>query len=203
MTSIDPQQPDATPPTGYVTGIADGNLSTPVKLRDYLVGVGTVFRLPRRDHKQERADAKALEAKKVRFRIPVRQITMALAPVAVAALGYFAWENWLSSVPIPSAVVGTWSTNDGKYAGRNFWLNQTAVAFQNGEKSDQFSVHDVKRVKARQVADTLFLSVDYEQDGSPITLSIAYRDMPRPEIRFVNQPDIRWSRSGEAPAISK
>ncbi len=203
MTAVEPPKQDGEAPAGYVTGIADGNLATPVKLRDYLVGVGTVFRLPKRDRKKEKAEARAEEAKKVRFRIPVRQIAMALAPVAVAGLGYTVWDNWLSSVPIPSAIVGTWSTNDGKYAGRNFWLNQKAVAFQNGSKTDQFSIHDVKRVKARQVADTLFLNVDYEQDGNPITLSLAYRDVPRPEIKFVNQPAVRWWRTGNAPVISK
>ncbi len=203
MTTVEPPKQDGEASPGYVTGIADGNLATPVKLRDYLVGVGTVFRLPKRDRKKEKAEAKAEEAKRVRFRIPVRQIAMALAPVAVAGLGYTVWDNWLSSVPIPSAIVGTWSTNDGKYAGRNFWLNQKAVAFQNGAKTDQFSIHDVKRVKANQVADTLFLNVDYEQDGNPITLLLAYRDSPRPEIKFVNQPTVRWWRIGNAPVISK
>ena len=203
MTAVEPPKQDGEAPAGYVTGIADGNLATPVKLRDYLVGVGTVFRLPKRDRKKEKAEAKAEEAKRVRFRIPVRRIAMALAPVAVVGLGYTVWDNWLSSVPIPSAIVGTWSTNDGKYAGRNFWLNQKAVAFQNGAKTDQFSIHDVKRVKANQVADTLFLNVDYEQDGNPITLLLAYRDSPRPEIKFVNQPTVRWWRVGNAPVISR
>ncbi len=202
MTAVETEKTTSEGP-GYVTGIADGNLATPVKLRDYLVGVGTVFRLPKRNRKQEEKEARAEEAKKRRFNIPVRQIAMAFAPVAVAGLGYFAWDNWLSSVPIPSSVVGTWSTNDGRYAGRNFWLNQNAVAFQNGTKDDQFSVHDVKRVKSRQVGDTLFLNVDYEQDGHPITLLLAYMDVPRPEIKFVNQPKIRWWRTGNAPVISK
>jgi hypothetical protein len=203
MTAVEPPKPDSDSSPGYVTGIADGNLATPVKLRDYLVGVGTVFRLPKRDRKKEKAEAREEEAKKARFRIPVRQIIMALAPVAIAGVGYVVWDSWLSSVPIPSNIVGTWSTNDGKYAGRNFWLNQKAVAFQNGTKTDQFSIHEVKRVKATQVADTLFLNVDYEQDGGAITLSLAYLDTPRPEIKFVNQPDVRWWRTGNAPVISK
>jgi hypothetical protein len=203
MTTVEPPKSAGESPSGYVTGIADGNLATPVRLRDYLVGVGTVFRLPKRDKKKEDAEARAEEAKKVRFRIPVRQIAMALAPVAVAGIGYTVWDNWLSSVPIPATIVGTWSTNDGKYAGRNFWLNQKAVAFQNGAKDDQFSIHDVKRVKAKQVADTLFLDVDYEQDGSPITLQLAYRDVPRPEIKLVNQPTVHWYRTGNAPVIAK
>ncbi len=113
------------------------------------------------------------------------------------------WDNWLSSVPIPSGIAGTWTTDDGQYASWSFWLNQKAVAFQNGVKTDQFSVHDVKWVKARQVADTLFLSVDYVQDGNPITLVIAYRDVARPEIHFVNQPGVRWWRTGNAPVIAK
>lgn len=203
MTTVEPPKTDSESGPGYVTGIADGNLATPVKLRDYLVGVGTVFRLPKRDRKKEKAEARAEADKKARFRIPIRQIVMALAPVAVASIGYVVWDTWLSSVPIPANIVGTWSTNDGKYAGRNFWLNQKAVAFQNGTKTDQFSIHDVKRVKARHVADTLFLDVDYAQDGGAITLSLAYLDTPRPEIKFVNQPDVRWWRTGNAPVITR
>ncbi|MEZ4457252.1 MAG: hypothetical protein R2882_12015 [Gemmatimonadales bacterium] len=192
---------DPQAPTGYVTGIADGNLATPVRLRDYLQGVGVVFRLPKRDRKQEAREAAAEEAKKFRIRIPVRQIMMVLAPVAIAAVGYYAWDTFLSSVPLPSEVVGTWSTEDGRYAGRNFWINQNAVAFQNGEKSDQFSVHPIKRVKTQQTGDTLKVSVNYEQDGSQITLSFAYRESPLPEVRLTNQPSVRWVRTGKAPVI--
>ncbi|MBL8986443.1 MAG: hypothetical protein JNJ80_09235 [Gemmatimonadetes bacterium] len=195
------QPADGQLPTNYVTGIADGNLATPVRLRDYLTGVGVVFRLPKRDFKQERADAKAAEAAKFRVNIPVRKILMVLAPLAVAAVGYTAWENWLSSVPLPSEVSGTWTTNDGKYAGRNFWVNQNSVAFQNGKTTADFSVHPIKRIKSRTAADTLFLTIDYEQDDKPITLSLAYRATPSPEIRLVNQPQVKWYRAGNAPVI--
>lgn len=189
-------------PTSYVTGIADGNLATPVRLRDYLTGVGVVFRLPKRNRKKEAAEAAAeQEAKRIKIRIPVRQILMVLAPIAIAAVGYVVWENWLSTVPLPSEVAGTWSTSDGKYKGRNFWVNQNSVAFQNGKTSDQFSVHSIKRIKSRTAADTLFLAIEYEQDGKPITLSLAYRSVPMPEIRLVNQPKIRWLRAGNAPVM--
>lgn len=212
MTSVDPRTQDSSRPAdpsadataGYVTGIADGNLATPVKLREYLSGVGVVFRLPRRDRKKEEADARReKEAKRFRFRIPVRQIAMALAPVAVAVAGYYLWDEVLSSTPLPAQVSGTWSTSDGKYAGRNFWINAKAVAFQNGKTTNDFSIHQIKRVKIRQAADTLFLSVDYLQDDKPITLSLAYRDTPMPEVRLVNQPKVRWYKTGAAPAISQ
>ena len=197
----EPGAPDT--PTNYVTGIADGNLATPVKLRDYLQGLGVVFRLPKRDRTQEAREAKAEAAAKVRIRIPVRQIMMVLAPAALAVAVYYLWDGFLASTPLPSEISGTWSTEDGRYAGRNFWINQKAVAFQNGAKSDQFSVHPVKRIRSEQRADTLFLSVEYEQDGNPITLSFAYRDIPRPEIRLANQPKVRWWRTGGAPVISQ
>ena len=196
--------PAADAPTGYVTGIADGNLAVPVRLRDYLQGVGTVFRLPKRDRKREAAEAAAEEEKsKFRIRIPVRQIMTILAPLAIAAAGYYVWDNVLGSVPMPAQITGTWSTQDGRYAGRNFWINSKAVAFQNGVKSDQFSVHPVKRIRSRQAADTLFLTVEYEQDGKPLTLSLAYRDVPQPEIRLANQSKVRWLRTGSAPVISQ
>ena len=210
MTSVQPPTQEGNRPAdsetdstaGYVTGIADGNLATPIRLREYLSGVGVVFRLPRRNRKQEEKDAKrAKAASRFRIHIPVRKIAMVLAPAAIALAGYTVWDSFLSSVPLPAQVSGTWSTHDGKYAGRNFWINQKSVAFQNGKTINDFSIHEIKRVKVRQTADTLFLNVDYLEDKKPITLSFAYRDIPQPEVRLVNQPKIRWYKTGAAPVI--
>ncbi len=196
----DPGSPQQ--PTTYVTGIADGNLATPMRLRDYLNGVGVVFRLSKRNRKKEQQEAEAEKEERRRIHIPVRKVMMAFAPAVVAYLGYTAY-GFFSGDPLPTAVNGTWSTSDGRYAGRNFWINPKAVAFQNGKTSTEFSIHSIKKVKARQVADTLFLAIDYEQEGQAVTLSLAYRDIPLPEIRLVNQPTIRWMRTGEAPVISQ
>ncbi|MFN0180569.1 MAG: hypothetical protein ACKVZ0_17345 [Gemmatimonadales bacterium] len=191
-------------PSSYVSGVADGNLNTPMRLRDYLVGVGVVFRLSRRDRVAERkellAEAAAIEAKKVK--IPVRQILKILAPIAVAAVAWTAYEKF-SGIPLPEPVAGTWATSDGKYKGRNFWINPRSVAFQNGQSVNQFSIHSITKVKGRRVADTLFLSVDYQTDGKPATLSLAYRESPSPELRLVNQPNVRWTRQGDAPVIAE
>ncbi len=212
MTAVQPPTQEGNRPAdastdttaGYVTGIADGNLATPVRLREYLSGVGVVFRLPRRDRKKEESDArKVKEAKRFRIRIPVRRIAMAIAPAVMAVGAYYLWDQVLSSTPLPPQVSGTWSTSDGKYAGRNFWINAKAVAFQNGKTTNDFSIHQIKKVKLRQSADTLFLNVDYLQDSKPITLSFAYRDVPQPEVRLVNQPKVRWYKTGAAPAISQ
>lgn len=186
--------------TNYVTGIADGNLATPVRLRDYLSGVGVVFRLPKRNRKQEAAVA-AEVAERKRIRIPVKLIVRTFGPLALIALGYLAWDRFFVSVPLPAEVIGTWTTTDGRYAGRNFWLNQQSVAFQNGAKADQFAVYSVKRVTSRQAADTVFLSIDYEQNGTGATLAVAFRPSPVPELRLVNQPAVKWTRSGGAPVI--
>lgn len=199
-----PASPDGAAGPGYVTGIADGNLQTPMRLRDYLSGVGVVFRLPRRNRKEEEREAAAeAERKKFRLRLPVRQIAMVLAPAALAIVGYYAWDAWLSTVPLPAEVNGTWSTNDGKYAGRNFWINQKAVAFQNGKSSQEFSIHPIKRIKTRQSGDSLYLSVDYTESDKPITLTLVYTDHPMPEIRLANQPKIRWLKTGSSPVISQ
>lgn len=219
MTSVQPPQTDITgrpvapmadagspaQPASYVSGIADGNLATPMRLRDYLNGVGVMFRLTKRDRKKEQKEAqKEAEAAKERrrIRIPVRKLLLAVSPAIVAYLGYTAYDLF-SGDPLPVEISGTWSTSDGKYSGRNFWINAESVAFQNGQKTSEFSIHPIKKVKSRQVADTLFLAIDYEQEGQAITLSLAFRDIPMPEIRLVNQPNIRWMRTGAAPVISQ
>lgn len=191
-------------PSNYVAGISDGNLATPMRLRDYLTGVGVVFRLSKRDRKAERRalmeEAAAIEAKKIK--IPVRKILLVLAPVAIVAIAWTLFEK-LSGVPLPQPVSGTWSTQDGKYKGRNFWINGESVAFQTGSSTSEFTIHPIRKVKSREAADTIFVSVDYETEGELATLSLTYRDAPRPELRLVNQPAIRWTRTGDAPAISQ
>jgi hypothetical protein len=183
----------------YITGIADGNLTTPVKLRDFLFGVGVVYRLPKKA-KPAKDVGKPKSRFALRIRLRVKPIAMALSPVAVAITGLLLYRQ-LSSAPMPAQVVGTWSTVDGRYKGRNFWLKPDAVAFQNGPAPSQFSVHAIKRVKIAQNADTLIVTIDYENDGKPVTLSLAYRDLPGPELRLVNQPKIQWLRTGAPPVI--
>ena len=200
------QSADPTGQTSYITGIADGNLATPVRLRDYLTGVGVVFRLPRRGptpdlQKQVDAKAAADDRRKARVRASLRPVLYAAGVVTLLAVGALGWNYWVGSVPLPSAVAGTWTTSDGRYKGRNFWINQSSVAFQNGTGVDQFSVHPIRRISSRTRADTTFLSVEYEQEGKPITLSLAFRPSPVPEVRMVNQPTIRWYRAGNAPSL--
>ncbi len=207
MTSVKPDQPEtgspatpSTPAPGYITGIADGNLAQDVKLRDFLFGIGVVFRLPKLTKKDREREAAAIEAKKFKIRIPVRAIATVLAPVVIGLAGYYAYQQW-SGDPMPPAVVGTWSSDDGRYAGRSFWLNAQSVAFQNGKLASEFSVHPIKKLRVSQVADTTYLAINYEQDGSPITFSIKYHEHPVPEIRMVNQPNVGWERTGNAPAV--
>ncbi|MHB1327926.1 MAG: hypothetical protein ACYC2K_06960 [Gemmatimonadales bacterium] len=190
---------------GYVTGIADGNLATPVRLRDYLTGVGVVFRLPKRNRRKEQAAEAKAEAEREarRFNLPVGLIARAIGAVGIAALALTGYRQFIRSVPLPAEVAGTWSTSDGRYAGRSFWLNQQSVAFQNGSTNTQFSIHPISRVQRNEVADTVFLTIDYEQEGQAIVMSVAYLTQPVPQIRFANQPGVRWYRSGNAPAISQ
>ncbi len=190
---------------GYVTGIADGNLATPVRLRDYLTGVGVVFRLPKRNRKKEKAAEAKAEADREarRLNLPIGLIVRVVAAVGVGAIALTAYQRFVRSIPLPAEVAGTWSTSDGRYAGRSFWLNQTSVAFQNGAVNTQFSVHPISRIQRNEVADTLFLTIDYEQEGQAVVLSVAYQAQPVPQIRLVNQPGVRWFRSGNAPAISQ
>jgi hypothetical protein len=193
----DASSPAAT--ASYVTGVADGNLATPVKLRDFLFGLGVVYRLPKKA-KAPKDAAAGTRRFSLAVGVRVRRFALALAPVAVAAAGYVVYRQF-ASVPMPAEVIGTWSTEDGRYKGRSFWLNPDAVAFQNGPAQTQFAVHQVKRVKAAHNADTLVVNIDYEADGKAATLSLAYRGQPLPELRLVNQPKVQWRRSGGAPVV--
>ncbi|MEZ4589171.1 MAG: hypothetical protein R2909_22590 [Gemmatimonadales bacterium] len=88
------------------------------------------------------------------------------APLVIAVAGYTAYQR-LAGEPLPSSVVGTWSTSDGRYASRSFTSsNPTAVAgLQNRTSTNDFSVHPIKKITTKLATDTLKLTIDYEIEG--------------------------------------
>ncbi|MEO8450000.1 MAG: hypothetical protein ABI647_09430 [Gemmatimonadota bacterium] len=212
MTSATPEPRGGKPKEGeegYVSGIADGNLASPMVLKDFLYGIGVVFRLSKKAKEKRDAKAAAGEQKKVLGitlpRLPALPFNIAVMakPLGALAIGVIALAAFrsLRGQDIPATAVGTWATQDGRYAGRSFWLNPHAVAFQTGVTTAQFTVHPIKRIRAQIKGDSTLLQVDYEQDGGPITLSVIIREQPTRVLRLANQPTVQWLRTGDAPAI--
>ena len=212
--TTEPESSSPSPPTpvappqplqkGYVSGVTDGNLATPVPLRHFLYGLGVVMRLPKKLKKRIEPPKPVGETRAEELKIGVPtwgKITTVVVGGIVATCLFLVYRQFFHSDPVPEKVVGTWSTKDGRYEGRSFWLNPKAVAFQTGKSSTEFTAHPIKRVAIRTKADTLYLNIDYESDGGKATLSIAYLGNPTPAIRLVNQPGVRWRRSGNAPVI--
>ena len=191
---------------GYVSGIADGNLATPMVLKDFLYGVGVIFRLSKKAKEKKLPKDEPKKMWGITLpRMPALPFNVALVakPLAVVGIGIIALTAFRSfkGQEVPLGVVGTWATQDGRYAGRSFWLNPHAVAFQNGAKTTEFTVHSIKRVRSQAKGDTTLVQVDYEQDGGPITLSVVYLNGQERVLHLANQPAIRWLRTGDAPAI--
>lgn len=199
---MDAQQKNpATSSSGYQTGIADGNLAKPVRLRDFLFGVGVVFQLPKKKKAKPAApDAKNVATKGLLSAVSPRTVLLGAGAVAVAVVAVLLYQQFRNE-GLPREVAGTWTTNDGRYAGRNFWINAKAVAFQTGKKTDQFTQHNITKVHSQKTPSGTIYNIDYDEDGHSVTFAINFTAEPRPTVRLVNQPTVTWYRTGDAPVM--
>jgi hypothetical protein len=64
----------------------------------------------------------------------------------------------------------------------------------------EVSVHKITQVDQKILAgDTLQYTVQYLVDGSPTIWQIQFLERPKPEIRFLNQKELAWTRAPNSP----
>lgn len=174
----------------YVSGVADGNLTNPMELRDFLTGVSVLFRLDRKRPTRPRRTKSPRPA----LRKPV---LLAVAAATIAVLSFVALRG-SDQVPkaLPPTVVGEWRTAHPRYASRALWLGDSTITFGTGELATQVTVHPIKQVRQRVSRDTTYLSIDYLAGGQIVTWPIVFVGAAPPRLWFVHQPEMKWSRVG-------
>lgn len=166
--------------------VKDGDLATPMELREFLGQVGSTMRLPKRTTVAMPTVAETTAA--VRSRAPV------LLP-AFAVISLAAWAAVEFSPPpvvgLPSAVQGTWVTDDPRYAGRTleFGQSQVTVTFPGGRETTM-----VRAVRSRQRGDTIALVVRHGEAAQPQELSLGYLAAPEEHLVLSNPAAVRWFR---------
>jgi hypothetical protein len=175
------------------TGIADGNLAQPIELDDFFEGLAFVFQLPRR----QRAVAPRANVADRTTTAPTRPAWW--VPVALAAVlgvgGFVVLQSRGARDDIPVAAMGQWVTTDSRYADRAFDLDSTQVVFHAGQGRKAADHHAIEAVRVRADGRRKRVNVTYRAEGSPMDFSFWLENDTATVIRFVNQPDIAWTRA--------
>ncbi|MBL8982013.1 MAG: hypothetical protein JNL26_07505, partial [Gemmatimonadetes bacterium] len=169
-----------------VSTVKDGDLATPMELRDFLGQVGTTMRLPPRTTVSMTAVAEARLARPVRAPVLLPLAALLLMVVwAAADLRPTALDE------VPSALLGTWVTDDPRYAGRTveFGPGVMTVRFPGGREASI-----VRRVSLTQRGDTLAVVLQHGDEAQPQELSLGYVAAPEEHIVLSNPVAVHWFR---------
>lgn len=199
MTDPNAGENSPTPETSGAAG--DGNLAVPMKLRAFLEGIAAIYDLPEQRRKGVPAPDPRKKAK--RARIPAaRQNALLVAVAVTSALWAFAALKQPAAEfgILPLAMNGGWHTSDARYRNRAFWIKGDRIAFQIGSDSMEVSIHKITQVDQKIIGgDTLQYTLQYLVDGAPTTWQIQFLERPKPEIRFLNQMGLAWTRTPNSP----
>ncbi|MBK8249665.1 MAG: hypothetical protein IPK85_20035 [Gemmatimonadetes bacterium] len=179
-------RPANPPAEARASTVKDGDLATPMELRDFLEQVGTTMRLPSRTTVSMTAVREA-PAPRARSR-PVF-----LPLLALVSLG--AWAVLELQPPpvatVPTTLHGTWVTDDPRYAGRTLelQLERVTVRYPGGNETTT-----VRSVDVQSRGDTLAVILRHGDAVAPQELSFALVPTPEAHLVLRNPEAVRWYR---------
>jgi len=184
-------QPAQGTPPGYHGSVADGNLAHSMELRDFLDRLGLIMRLPkkRKPKPEEAGAARSLPWKKV--------LIGAGAAAVIFTASQVMSGMQKTSVTVPGDFLGTWRTDNKKYATRGFRISETQIELNTGQKGLP-KVRPIQSVDTRQSHDTTYLIIQYLEDNQPVEWQLAMASGSPGTLRFPHQPDIIWVKSNSA-----
>lgn len=127
------------------------------------------------------------------------RVPSAGARLAPLLLGVLFWGGCAVSRELPSDVLGYWTTDDARFAGRFLHLERGSVEFGRGDADgpETFLIH---AVRSRPSGRDLVITVSYLAEDDPFELSFVYD--PRAEtLRLENRSDVLWRRRSGQGAV--
>ena len=99
-----------------------------------------------------------------------------------------------SKTPLPKALEGTWITDDTRYQDRFLRLSQASVIFGTGESN--IDVYFITNVEPETVGTDAVYNLTFHRAGEgERKLSLVYNDSESTILRFLNQPQILWTKT--------
>jgi hypothetical protein len=189
--------------TGAGTSVKDGDLATPMRLRDFMSQLGVVMQLPARVPEAQpvpQAVGTPTPSRRVRARL-------AIPVAAVLAVSAFSLSRLAPPPPpvMPTEVLGTWTTSEGSYAGKRLVLAARTVQMLNGDKPIT-SAQAIRAVSVQRRLDTVAVLVTHDADGGATELAAAWTNQGGLERLTLKHPaGFSWRRlqdSVNAPATA-
>ena len=121
------------------------------------------------------------------------RLTRVAAAVGTAALTFVLIRSLARPDPAPTvpppAIVGTWVTDDVRYADRAFVVRRDTLEVHVGP--GEASVHPIRAVEVVAAADHTSYEILYvTAEGEASLELLLYEDV----VRLRNPPDVRWRR---------
>ncbi|MGQ0764407.1 MAG: hypothetical protein ACT4OZ_01910 [Gemmatimonadota bacterium] len=191
-------EPEKNPETP--TTIKDGNIGTPMALRDFMGQLGVVMKLPEKE-RENVAPGAGVAAPKVQGKTHTR-LWLPVAGIAVSAWFAVAQLSPAPSAQLPDQLTGVWVTGDKRYAGKQLVLSTRAVqqsfgTVSPGESQRLVSVTSVSR------GDTTAVTLVHEADGGTATLSFAYVGGALETLMLKNPSGVAWHRLSDSATVRK
>jgi hypothetical protein len=205
MTAPPPR--DEEPETGATpkqrrTSMADGELRHPVELPTFLDGVAELMQLPPKASGEGRA-AEPEAAAAPRRPASARQTALVSLLVVLVAGVLLARALQSPVTTLPAELQGRWHTDAPNYAGRGLEITTTSLGFQTGEEAAPTPMYPIVRVRRSTTSEGTLFQVEYLQNGDRAELDFLWQQAAPPEIRFVNQRGLVWTRSAPQDSAAR
>jgi hypothetical protein len=174
-----------------MASVKDGDLASPMPLREFLAQLGVVMQLPSRQ--AETAAAPSTESAPTRARPRTR---LALPVLAVLAVSVFSLSRLAPPplVQLPSEILGTWTTRDGRHAGTRLVLSKSTVQMLQGERPVA-EPYRIQSAEVRRRPDSIAVVLLHETDGGATKLAAAWsREGGRERLTLKHPAGVTWFR---------
>jgi hypothetical protein len=179
--------------------VKDGDLATPMELNAYMSELGVVMQLPR---KKTTAAMPAVPEPVPVASTSRRGVLLTVMAVMLAIVALLSrLDTATVSREIPLDLRGEWITDHPDYRERrlSFTDRSVGIALHGGQSP---RLHPVLRVSTEQRADTLLVTMRYDDDGTPQDFRVVMLSGATRQVELSNPTGVVWvpSREVASPA---
>lgn len=190
---IDPSKLQPLPPAP--APLRPGDLSQPVELRDFMMGVGQLLDLPPK--RPTTTSMPAVPARAKRARPPIRQFALP-AMAVLLAMAVILPRLLPSSLPapvVPAELVGEWSTKFTGYDGRRMRITTTAVEFVVSADG-RAERYPIITAATGAKGDSTIVDLAYGDGAEPLPMRLAMARGEPGKLAIARPAGLVWERVG-------
>lgn len=165
----------------------DGDLQTPVELRDFMSELGVIMQLPKKTTVAMRAVPEPATLRAARKGVVLPAIAVALMAVVGATK--------VLTPPLPSdtppALIGEWRTTSPEYAERRLAFAATGVGIAL-DSVKPATWYPIESVVMRATGDTTSYELTYTEFGEPVKFLVHHVPSPKRHLLLSNPPGVVW-----------